>query len=139
LMTFHPMVSEKTGETAQDIADIAAIETSEELSVDSDPLPRSFQQEHSSIHLRQANKRNVPPNSREAFYSSVNATVLVTVLQPNSIPRSSVRVPLELVHSNILTQFDSRRDILLSTPSSLNPSSLSRTLPNPPEQDMNSG
>jgi hypothetical protein len=39
-MAFHPLVSEKTGETARDIADIAAIETSEELSgVYSDPLP----------------------------------------------------------------------------------------------------
>jgi hypothetical protein len=92
-VTFHPLVSEKTGETTRDIADIAAIETSEELSgVYSDPLPRSFPQEHSSNHLRRANKMNVLPNSREAFYSSVNATVLVTVLQPNFIPRSSVRV-----------------------------------------------
>jgi hypothetical protein len=94
-MTFHPLVSEKTGETARDIADIAAIETSEELSVYSDSLPRSFQQEHSSNHLRRVDKMNVLPNSRETFYSSVNATVLVTVLQPNFIPRSSVRV-----HSN---------------------------------------
>jgi hypothetical protein len=91
-MTFHPLVSEKTGETAQDIADIAVIETSEELSVYPDSLPRSFRQEHSSNHLRRVDKMNVLPNSREAFYSSVNATVLVTVLQSNFIPRSSVRV-----------------------------------------------
>jgi hypothetical protein len=50
-MTCHPMVSENTGETTQDVADVAAIETSEELSVS---IP--------TLHL--------DPFNRSIFYSS---------------------------------------------------------------------
>jgi hypothetical protein len=133
-------VSEKTGETARDIADIAAIETSEELSgVYSGSLPRSFRQERSSNHLRRANKMNVLPNSRGAFYSSVNATVLVTVLQLNFIPRSCVRVHrISTFKYAYAVRFEARYPAFNSLQASTIVPSAGHCH-NPPKQDMNSG